>query len=275
MEQAFTDELIEHVMHGKCASIAHAIVAGGNARAILDESRSAKCGVRDNSTLLHVAVRGRHVSACKLLLSQGVQADTPDAAGLLPIHYAATDDSVKVVEALLDAAVAVESAKRTAQARLERRSTAGKARMRAAQSQQRFDPLSFRRYLIEDRLRFRGRPKDVACPLPSCVGAGANLVHIAAASGAAEVVASCLAAGCDPNARDAAGMTPVLAAAYAGQFAPIMILADAGADLGARDALGRTAMAAAAEGGHTSVCEVLASMRAAQLVRTKGIPLHI
>jgi ankyrin repeat protein len=84
-----------------------------------------------------------------------------------------------------------------------------------------------------------------------------------------------MAIGCSPNAVDATGLTPTLMAAYSGQFAPIMILADSGADLAAVDPAGRTAMAAAAEGGHTTVCEVLASMRAAQLVKTRGIRLRI
>ncbi|KAA0146862.1 hypothetical protein FNF28_07624 [Cafeteria roenbergensis] len=188
-----TRELVGFVAEGKCASIARAVVAGGNARAILrDRDECAALGVETGSTLLHVAVRGGFVSASKLLISQGADPSIADDAGMLPIHHAAAADAFKVVEAMLDAATAVESA----------------------------------------------RPFGV-----------------------------------DP--RDARGRTPVLTAAYAGEFAPVMILAEMGASLAAVDDEGRSAMAAAAEGGHTGVCEVLASMRAAQLVKSRGIRLKL
>ncbi|KAA0168705.1 hypothetical protein FNF28_02443 [Cafeteria roenbergensis] len=172
-----TRELVGFVAEGKCASIARAVVAGGNARAILrDRDECAALGVETGSTLLHVAVRGGFVSASKLLISQGADPSIADDAGMLPIHHAA---------------------------------------------------------------------------------AGGRLQ------------------GCSVDPRDARGRTPVLTAAYAGEFAPVMILAEMGASLAAVDDEGRSAMAAAAEGGHTGVCEVLASMRAAQLVKSRGIRLKL
>lgn len=212
--------------------------------------------------------------------------------GMLPIHYAAANDAVKVVEALLDAAVAVQGARVSAKERLALSTTAGKAlhaskgaaASSAAATSSRpasgtFDPARFRVELVEQRLLFH-RPAATSFdakphPLPTAVGSRSSLVHVAAGCGAAEVVASCMAIGCSPNCLDANGLTPTLVAAYSGQFAPIMILAESGADLATADPEGRTAMAAAAEGGHTTVCEVLASMRAAQLVKSRGVRLRI
>ncbi|KAA0152919.1 hypothetical protein FNF29_03443 [Cafeteria roenbergensis] len=208
-----TRELVGFVAEGKCASIARAVVAGGNARAILrDRDECAALGVETGSTLLHVAVRGGFVSASKLLISQGADPSIADDAGMLPIHHAAAADAFKVVEAMLDAATAVESAR--APAAVVAAVTDGR---------------------VSGRTLF---PRLV-----------------------------------DP--RDARGRTPVLTAAYAGEFAPVMILAEMGASLAAVDDEGRSAMAAAAEGGHTGVCEVLASMRAAQLVKSRGIRLKL
>ena len=74
-----TRELVGFVAEGKCASIARAVVAGGNARAILrDRDECAALGVETGSTLLHVAVRGGFVSASKLLISQGADPSIAD-----------------------------------------------------------------------------------------------------------------------------------------------------------------------------------------------------
>ncbi|KAA0164268.1 hypothetical protein FNF27_00104 [Cafeteria roenbergensis] len=286
-----TRELVGFVAEGKCASIARAVVAGGNARAILrDRDECAALGVETGSTLLHVAVRGGFVSASKLLISQGADPSIADDAGMLPIHHAAAADAFKVVEAMLDAATAVESARVSAAARLVASTAAARARGATFGAEKPFDAAAFRVELLDKRLLFRrppaagagsggsscvGREGERPHPLPEAVSDGSTLLHVAAGCGAAEVATSCLAAGCSVDPRDARGRTPVLTAAYAGEFAPVMILAEMGASLAAVDDEGRSAMAAAAEGGHTGVCEVLASMRAAQLVKSRGIRLKL
>ena len=181
IEAEKTRELVGFVAEGKCASIARAVVAGGNARAILrDHDECAVLGVETGSTLLHVAVRGGFVSASKLLISQGADPSIADdvscsrrsapmllpgphfqgqppshreyvypsrpgsslgalifagalchhdcsQAGMLPIHHAAAADAFKVVEAMLDAATAVESARVSAAARLVASTAAARA----------------------------------------------------------------------------------------------------------------------------------------------------
>jgi hypothetical protein len=67
------------------------------------------------------------------------------------------------------------------------------------------------------------------------------------------------AAGANPNARDAGGVTPLMLAAAAGRVANVNLLRAAGARLDMKDYQGSSVKDWALRGGHTELAEGLAS----------------
>jgi ankyrin repeat protein len=267
LEAEATRELVSHVAGGHCASIAKVVVGGANPEVILtDPDECERLGVHTGSTLLHVAARQRHLSACKLLIGLKVPMFRPDDLGLMPITYAVIADDVKIVEALLDAAVTLEEVRVSAAERL--------AKQRTSQ----WDRETYRAFLLENRFLFHRHPDhsvEECFPAFEHIGDGASLLHVACAFGAHEALCSLVASRVNIDATDSFERTPLLTAASAGRYEPLLLLTHSGANLHAVDYHGKSAMGAAAEGGHTEVCEVLASMRAARLVGSRGIELKL
>lgn len=94
--------------------------------------------------------------------------------------------------------------------------------------------------------------------------AGNTVLHVAAESGASDVLQLCLRA--DVDARNLRRETPLHAAARAGELCCIIALLDAGADLDAEDAQGATPVVVAAEAQQRSVCQLLLDSGASPLV---------
>ena len=77
------------------------------------------------------------------------------------------------------------------------------------------------------------------------------------------MVQQLLAAGADPDTRQAGGQTALMAAARSGSLKAVEALYERGADLDAREDRGQTAMMLAAAHGHAEVVSWLVAQGAA------------
>jgi putative CocE/NonD family hydrolase len=101
-------------------------------------------------------------------------------------------------------------------------------------------------------------------------------LHLAAAGGNAEQIASLLAQGADVNAKDGQGRTPLHHAVKSGGKEPVRMLVEAGADVQALDKDDVTPLHAAAESGNKDVVEILVANGADINTKDKWLwsPLH-
>jgi len=96
-----------------------------------------------------------------------------------------------------------------------------------------------------------------AISLAGALSAAERTLLDAAQDGQTKEVLEHLAAGADPNARDASGTTPLMYAAYYGDFLLVSELIDAGADVTAENAFGTSAITEAAIIGHPQILSAL------------------
>lgn len=86
---------------------------------------------------------------------------------------------------------------------------------------------------------------------------GKDYIHAAVVRGDADVVATFIFSGVDPDLRDEDGLTPLQLAAYSGHVGVARVLLKAGADVNAPRKSGDTALHIAAERGHRELLEAL------------------
>ena len=198
------------------------------------------------------------------LLANGADPRSPDAEGNTPLHHAARSTDPGVAALLRDAAADIDALNhdgfsplgvacasgnwRLAKFLLERGARPepadGQPALLAAAASEEDDPAG-----VQLLLKFKAR---VGTP-----GRGARTaLHEAALAGHADIVATLLAAGADPQARDAGGRTPWLEAARALRGGVIEHLAAQRIDVGAIDGEGRNALVLAAGAEQASLALV-------------------
>lgn len=102
-------------------------------------------------------------------------------------------------------------------------------------------------------------------------GASAAELHQAARIGNVAMMQSRLKEGADPNARDAAGRTPLMDAVAAGQLGAARALLAAGADVNARSKSGITALMEAADKGRVKSAHLLITSGADVNASSRGL----
>jgi hypothetical protein len=98
---------------------------------------------------------------------------------------------------------------------------------------------------------------------------GYSPIHTAIKSGNAELVAHLLGKGCNPNAKDNFGFTPLMWKSCLDFKAVAELLLDRGADISDRNSDGNTSLVFACEGGHKEVVELLLD-RGADITNENG-----
>ena len=202
--------------------------------------------------------------AVMTLLANGADPRAADAEGNTPLHHAARSTDPGVAALLRDAAAEVDALNhegfsplgvacasgnwRLAKFLLERGARPepadGQPALLAAAATEEDDPAG-----VQLLLKFKAK---VATPGRD----GRTALHEAALAGHADIVAALLAAGADPQARDAAGRTPWLEAARALRGGVIEHLAAQKIDVAAIDAEGRNALVLAAGAEQASLALV-------------------
>ncbi|XP_046988489.1 CARD- and ANK-domain containing inflammasome adapter protein-like [Schistocerca americana] len=220
------------------------------------------------STPLHVAAANRRDVAVRLLLEAGADYEVRDGRGRTPLHAAAVSGSVHALRLLLDAGGDPES-----------RDSEGKTAVHLACEEGHTSVLmvlykrGVSRSLVKMQLLLSGESGNVegvrlALKHTSSWGGAWSELHTVAIKGSGTAVRTLLAAGLDPNARDANGDTPLHAVAAAdvdaadssgstplhyavraGNLGVARVLLAAGADVEARDAEGDTPLLRAAARG--------------------------
>ncbi|AKC86936.1 ankyrin repeat domain-containing protein [Pseudoxanthomonas suwonensis] len=221
----------------------------------------------DGATPLLAATRdswhGRP-EAVMTLLANGADPRATDTDGNTPLHHAARSTDPGVAALLRDAAAEIDALNhdgfsplavacvsgnwRLAKFLLERGARpepeGGQPALLAAAATEEDDPAG-----VQLLLKFKAR---VATPGRE----GRTALHEAALAGHADIVAALLAAGADPQVRDAAGRTPWLEAARALRGGVVEHLAMQRIDVTAADAEGRNALVLAAGAEQASLALV-------------------
>jgi ankyrin repeat protein len=205
-------------------------------RQLLDAGAPVEATGRQGVRPLEGAVRHGHVDVVRLLLAAGASV-AADAAGCTPLYEAASIGHADVVELLLAAGSDVHAAcgsSRFTALHLAQEPAVAAALLRAGA---RVDARNVAGTTSLAHLALRGRGHPAYPPHPR-----REPLH-------GEPVATArllLAAGADVNARDAAGITPLLMAtdhlAHPENVALALLLLEGGADPNARDAQGRTVL---------------------------------
>ncbi len=186
------------------------------------------------TALHHAAIQG-HAPVAKRLL--GLRSE-PDAAGYLPLHYAAVYDRLDVLSLLADA-----SDKGVNDLQLV--TSAGHNALHLAASRGATHTLGF---LL-----------DHGADLNAVTPGGKTALHLAAASPwpTSSAIAVLLTRGATPDASDVSGQTPLHAAADAGNVDAVARLVAASHPDGPSPNERATPLALAIEGGHTAAAEAL------------------
>lgn len=264
-------------------------------RTLLERGVDVNVANRHGYTPLMNAASERKLKAVRLLLAAGadVNAQSKDAFAMTPLK--AAGDRQKIRQALLDAGARLDPGLDQAVVRIQERA----AEARSAGHEPEFTKADVDAYLLAashgdlNALReclAAGMPVDsaddkghtavfraiTAGQMPAveflrqagadCQTDPADLgrLHDAAVSGSADMVRMVLASGCDVNARDSNGFTPLINAAIFGHLEVVRTLLEAGADpnlrvqspLFARNQ-GTTALEQARGNGHRRVVELL------------------
>lgn len=160
----------------------------------------------DGRSALGAAIRGRHVAVVRLLLARGADPDRRAIHGLSPLSLAILEDHDEILGLLI-----------TRRPRLDRADASRHAPLSLA--------ASLDRAVAIERLAAAGAPLDAPGRF------GPPLV-VCAEADAARACRSLLAAGADPEIRDATGRSPLLLAAINENAALARALLAAGAQPG-------------------------------------------
>lgn len=210
---------------------------------------------------------GGGADAVLTLLANGADPNVRDARGATPLHHAASASDPALSAALIDAGAALDALDREEWSPLAVACATGNWRIARLLLERgaRIEPEGGRSALlaaaggeddaagVELLLRYKAR-------LDVSDAQGRSALGIACARNNVDIAAALLAAGADPNGRDASADAPLLCAAKAGHTGIIRLLGErANLDRDVVDAEGRNALALAclAEHDDPSVVEAL------------------
>ncbi|XP_049772159.1 ankyrin repeat domain-containing protein 65-like [Schistocerca cancellata] len=219
----------------------------------LASARLDGCG----STPLHVAAANRRDAAVRLLLEAGADCEVRDGRGRTPLHAAAASGSVHALRLLLEAGGDPESQDSEGNTAVHLACEEGHTSVLMALYKR-----GVSRSLVKMQLLLSGESGNVegvrlALKHTSSWGGAWSELHTVAIKGSGTAVRTLLAAGLDPNARDANGDTPLHAVAAAGCPGSAEALVEAGADVDAADSSGSTPLHYAVRTGNLGVVRVL------------------
>ncbi|XP_049855289.1 CARD- and ANK-domain containing inflammasome adapter protein-like [Schistocerca gregaria] len=212
---------------------------------------------RCRSTPLHVAAANRRDAVVRLLLEAGADCEVRDDRGRTALHAAAASGSVHALRLLLDAGSDPESQDSEGNTAMHLASQAGHTTILNVM----FDR-GVSRCMVKIQLLLSaesGNVEGVRLALKYTSGWGDTWsdMHSVAIRGGGTAVRTLMAAGVDPNARDANGDTPLHAVAAAGCPGAAEALVEAGADVDAADSSGSTPLHYAVRAGNLGVARVL------------------
>ncbi|XP_049947961.1 serine/threonine-protein phosphatase 6 regulatory ankyrin repeat subunit A-like [Schistocerca serialis cubense] len=219
----------------------------------LASARLDECG----STPLHVAAASRRDAAVRLLLEAGADYDVRDGSGRTALHAAAASGNVYAFRLLLDAGSDPESQDSEGNTAVHLACEGGHTSVLMALYDR-----GVSRCLVKIQLLLAAESCNVegvrlALKQTSSWGSGWSDLHCVAIKGSGTAVRTLLAAGVDPNARDANGDTPLHAVAAAGCPGAAEALVEAGAHVDAADSSGSTPLHYAVRAGNLGVARVL------------------
>lgn len=189
----------------------------------------------EGKTPIHVAAREGHVRVIEFLVSMGGNPNLTDSKGWTPLHYSAWKGHVEAVESLLE----YSNVKCV-------RDIEGRTAFSVAAESEYLHAHSHARARILDLLRWgdallRAARVDDAHGVKRCLGEGASV-----------------------NGRDQNGWTPLHWAAFKGRIKSVKVLLEHGADVDTVDDAGYTPLHCAAEAGHLQVALFLIAHGASQ-----------
>jgi len=207
--------------HGRPEAVMTLLANGADPRAADDEG----------NTPLHHAARSTDPGVAALLRDAAAEIDALNQEGFSPLGVACVSGNWRLARFLLERGARPEPA-------------GGQPALLAAAASDEDDPAG-----VQLLLKFKARAAAAGRD-------GRTALHEAAFAGHADIAAALLAAGADPQARDAAGRTPWLEAARALRGGVLEQLATQKIDLAATDGEGRNALVLAAGAEQASLALV-------------------
>jgi ankyrin repeat protein len=218
------------------------------------------------------SVRNGNEARTRELLAAGVDPDGYDDAGNAPLHIAAVQNNLRLIEILLNAGAEIDRP----------RTGAGDTPLLEAVQHHRDDAAllllargadptyaAWRGPALRCAIQQNARPGVVDALIehdaiekardPSHVPA---LLQIAARGGKSEILRKLVASGVPPDLASESGYTALMGAARNGRIEAARTLIELGANVNAREQSGKTALSEAQEHGHDGVVALLEEMGA-------------